>query len=597
MKTFATKLIYLSAAVLALTITSCQEEFEDVGGTPDQQNEAALTETTVDLISKTSSNDGSFDNIADGASCIAVQFPYTVDVAGIQLTIDSKEDLELIEEIFDEFDDDLDELDFIFPITVTLADYTEVVIENEAALRELAAQCQEGGSDDDIECIDFVYPITLFTFDVADQISNTFTINSDRELRLFFKEQRDSNDLVSIDYPVTLKKADGTEITVASNVELARALEQAEDACDEDDDNDYNDDDCETCSNERVKEALVSCGAWDILEFERNDADLISDYATATLFFNVEGGLLVVQNGMQFQGNYSISGEGNAILVTLNVPELPDFNLEWHLAEVDFDESYKEIDLIKGDGNVLELKSLCGEEEQGEDPDTLREILKECSWIIRKVELQDEEIDRLLGFEFEFLPDNVATLSNGITTGQGTWEVGYNEDQVLALLISFGDEPAVNFNWPLRELTNDRLKFEVEEIGYELILQRECNESAGDESVAEIRNFMLGGLWNVTLYEDEGENETEDYAGMDFGFSNFNQVEVSVNDDPIIAGVWRVLRDANGNVQLFLNLGDAEPFEDLTEAWFVGETTANSIELIYEDENINFKKLVFQRKM
>ena len=112
---------------------------------------------------------------------------------GIQITIDSLEDLELIEEIFDEFDDDEDVLEILFPITITLADFTEVVIESKEALRELAADCREGGDDDDIECIDFVYPITLFTFDIDGQQAGSVTINSDMELRRFFKDREEGD--------------------------------------------------------------------------------------------------------------------------------------------------------------------------------------------------------------------------------------------------------------------------------------------------------------------------------------------------------------------------------------------------------------------
>jgi hypothetical protein len=138
MKKLINSLLYASLFMVALSFTSCQEEFEEVGG--DQQETLMAGSNTADLIVKTSTNDGSFDNIVDGASCIAVKFPYTVEVGGIQITIDSREDLHLIEEIFDEFDDDEDILEFLFPITITLGDFTEVVIENKAQLRELATR-------------------------------------------------------------------------------------------------------------------------------------------------------------------------------------------------------------------------------------------------------------------------------------------------------------------------------------------------------------------------------------------------------------------------------------------------------------------------
>jgi len=590
MKNLINNLMYVGLIIVALTFTACQEEFEEVGGDNDQETITASS-TTADLIINTASNDGSFDNIVDGASCLAIEFPYIVEVGGIQITIDSKEDLHSIEEIFDEFDDDENILDILFPITITLGDFSELVIESKEALRELASQCIEGGDDDDIECIDFVYPITLFTFDINEQETGSVTVSSDRELRLFFKE-RGENELVSIDFPVTLKKADGTELVVNSNGELANALESAKDECDEDDDDDYNDDDFD---EERFDFCLTEC-PWEVREVIRGDMNATEQYLEYVMDFMEDGTVnVIIEGDVVVPGTWSSSFTDRGPLLTLEFEQLVDFNLEWLVYEIG-DHTIK-LYANEGSDKII-LKQLCeDDDEEGEDPDTLREILKECAWIIRKVELQNEEIRRLLGFEFKFLPEGVATLSDGITTGEGTWEIGYNDEQVLALLIEFGSEPAVNFNWPLRDLDDNRLRFEVEEIGYELVLQRECNASAGDGDVSEIRNIMLGGQWNVAMYDNEGVNGTDNFAGMDFSFSMFNQVEVSVNDDPITAGVWRILRGYGDNLQLYLNLGDDNTFGELTEAWYVTEVSANRIELVYEDENVNFKTLVFEKKM
>ena len=189
--------------VLVLGLSSCQEEYEEVGGGSEDQAITANSSTAV-LIEKTSSNDGSYDNIVDRASCFSIQFPYTVNVNGVAVTIDSKSDLEVIEEIFDELDDDDDILDIVFPIVVTLSDFSEVNIENQEELEALARECLEGGDDDDIECIDFVYPITLFTFDIQNQLTGEFQVESDKGMRRFFADL-DDNQLISIEFPITLK--------------------------------------------------------------------------------------------------------------------------------------------------------------------------------------------------------------------------------------------------------------------------------------------------------------------------------------------------------------------------------------------------------
>lgn len=586
MKKLINSLLYAGFIVMALNFTSCQEEFEEVAGGNDQETITANS-STAELIEKTSSNDGSFDNIVDGASCFAVEFPYTVEVNGIQVTIDSREDLHTIEDIFDEVDVDEDILDIIFPITITLADFTEIVIENKEQLRELAEQCLEGGSDDDIECIDFVYPITLFTFDINNQVTGEVSVNSDKELRKFFAGLED-NDLVSIQFPLTLKKFDGTEIVVDSNGELANALEMAKEECDEDDDNDFNDDDFD---EERFDFCLTQC-PWEVREVIRDNQSQTEQYLEYVMTFAEDGTVTVKdREGGILNGTWASSFTERGPLLTLEFDTLVDFTLEWLVYEIG-DHTIK---LYSDDGNKIILKQLC-EDEPGEvpGPETLREILKECEWIIKKVKNQGEEIERLLGFEFKFLPEGVVSLSDGITTSEGTWEIGFNDDQVLSLLITMGDEPGVNFEWPLRDLNNTRLRFEVEEIDYELVLLRVCDDSVEDGDVPEIRNIMLGGDWNVAMYKENDMDMTSEFAGMDFNFSTMHQVEVSVNDDPIAAGLWRVLRNHDGDLKFFLNFGDEAVLGELTDDWYINSVEANRIELIHEDEN-STETLVFEK--
>ncbi|MDC6366631.1 MULTISPECIES: hypothetical protein [Flavobacteriaceae] len=589
MKKFLNNLLYTSLFVLVLSFTACQSEFEEVNGGEEQETITANSSTAA-LIEKTSSNDGSYDNIVDGASCFAVQFPYTVEVNGIEITIDSKEDLHAIEEIFDEVDDDDDILDILFPVTITLADFTEIVIESKEHLRELADKCLEGGEDDDIECIDFVYPITLYTFDVNNQQTGEVVVESDEQLRKFFDGLED-NDLISLDFPVTLKKYDGTEIVVNTNAELAIALENAKDECDEDDDDDYNDDDFD---EERLDAYLMKC-PWEVREVIRDNENNTDQYLEYIMNFTEDGAVTVKNRaGALLSGTWSTSQTDNGPLLTLEFETLVDFNLEWLVYEI----SEYRIKLYAENGNKIILKQRCDIEDPDEEtgPDTLREILKECEWIIKKVKNQGEEIERLLGYEFKFMAEGVVKLSNGINTSEGTWEIGFNNDMVLSLMITMGDEPGVSFEWPLRDLDDNRLKFEIEETDYELILLRVCDDSANDGDVPEIRNIMMGGPWNVTLYQDGQENLTEEFADMDFNFSMFHQVEVSINDDPQIAGLWRILRDSDDEgLKFYLNFEDDGIFGELTDDWKIVEVTASRIELKDESDDSSMETLVFEK--
>ncbi len=567
MKKYLKFAAYVSLLMMALAFTSCQDEFENI--TTDDQETIDVNSATAKLITNTVSNDGSFDNIVDGASCFAIQFPYTVEVNGLEITINSVQDLRLIEEIFDALEDDVDLLEIIFPITITLADFTEIVINNKQDLRELAEDCIEGGGDDDIECIDFVYPITLFTFNAEEVETGSVTVNSDKELRRFLAGL-DEGDLISIDFPVVMELYDGTEVRVSNNAELAAAIESAKDMCDEDDDDDFNDDDF---TKERLDNYLVEC-PWLVREVKRNGENQTDQYFEYVMNFKENGEVTVRdREGNVLNGEWNTRVADHAVLLKLEFDVLVDFSLEWFVYEIDDNR----IKLYAGDGDRIILKSLCNA--TTDDPDTLREILKECSWVIKNVKNQGEEIDRLLGYEFSFQPMGVVTLSNGENTSEGSWEITLNNQGRLVMAITMGNEPGVSFEWPLSDLRDKRLKFEVEETDYELVLIRNCNDQANDGDVAEIRNYMLGGDWVVTQYKEDGIEQTANYQGYSLAFSPMHRVTVSEGQDPFLDGLWRVLRDDEGKLKLYLNLDGNSLFEELTDDWDIVSVTNTRIEL------------------
>ena len=86
-----------------------------------------------------------------------------------------------------------------------------------------AKECLEGGDDDDIECIDFVYPMVVYSFDINLQQTGSVTVENDMQLRRYFSERGD-DDLLSFDFPISLKLYDDTKISVNNNAELAKPL-------------------------------------------------------------------------------------------------------------------------------------------------------------------------------------------------------------------------------------------------------------------------------------------------------------------------------------------------------------------------------------
>ncbi|WP_298487914.1 hypothetical protein [uncultured Maribacter sp.] len=585
MRKFFKTTLFASVLAVAISFTSCQDEFEEISNGEENESITASS-AAAKLITNTASQDGSFDNIVDGVSCFAIEFPYTVNVNGLEVTLDSKEDLVTVEELLDKVDIDQDIVDIIFPITITLADYSEITISNKDALREIAKDCIEGGKDDDIECIDFVYPLTVFTFDVNNQQTGNATVENDRQLRRFFTGL-EGNQLVSMDFPVTLKLYDNTEVVVNTNAELAVAIESAKEACDEDDDNDHNDDDF---SKERLDAYLVAC-PWLIHDVQRNEEDQTGQYFEYAMNFAANGAVTAKdREGNSIEGEWTTRVSNNRVLLKLEFTALLDFSLDWFVYELEGGK----IKLFAEGGNKIIMKKACDVIDK--DPNTLRGVLKECSWIIKKVKRDNQELDRLLGYEFNFMADGVVTLSSGEVSSEGTWEITLNAQARLVMAITMGNEPGVSFEWPLSDLRDNRLKFEIPGTGYELILERNCDNDVNDEDVVWIRGLFNDSLWEVALFS-ENQDPSEAYANYEFSFSTNGKVTVyNPNQVEVSTGRWFVYRNSENKLEMIITFGADSNFYPLANDYIVLEVEENRLELKHENSNGGYDHLVLEKK-
>jgi len=262
-----------------LVFTSCQDEIIEETQINEQELIVANSEL-ANLLQSTAARDGSVDNILDNANCLSINLPVTVIVNDITITINTLEDLELIEDIFDEFENDSDVLELLFPITIILNDHEEIVINNQDELDAFIEQCTDY-SDDDIECIDFHYPISFSIYNTQFQIIETVFIENDRELHHFLERIENSNSgalLVSLNFPITMVYANGETIEVHNNQELARVLNEARENCD----------DKEACRKQVVDRYLQEC-YWEIHRYNGDD-----NFRDFDIYFKENGELLIV---------------------------------------------------------------------------------------------------------------------------------------------------------------------------------------------------------------------------------------------------------------------------------------------------------------
>ncbi|HUH46044.1 MAG TPA: hypothetical protein VLZ54_02725, partial [Arenibacter sp.] len=328
---------------MVLGLGSCQEEFEELPVGADQEAIKASS-STGKLIQKASSKNGSFDDIVDGAGCFAINFPYVVHVNGFEITIETVADLKKVEEVLDGMDDDI--LDIMFPITITLSDFSEISIHDGDQLEDLVEECLEGGDDEDIACIDFIYPLTLYSFDVDLQRTGQLTVENDMQLRRYFSSL-DDDDLISFEFPISLKLYGGDEISIDNNAELADAIEKADDTCDDDDD--------DNITQEAVEEYLVSC-PWSIMEVVRGGQDNTGQYSEFTVHFNADGSVTAKEGtGTELPGTWSTGTIGKKVKLKLEFDGVDDFSLEWFVDDME----EGELELVEGMGNEIEMQRIC----------------------------------------------------------------------------------------------------------------------------------------------------------------------------------------------------------------------------------------------
>ncbi|WP_139958382.1 hypothetical protein [Flavicella sediminum] len=159
---------------------------------------------TTNLYKRTSMLDGSLDDIIDANSCALVQLPITVLANNISLTIATEADYILIENIFNQLPTDTDTLVLNYPITVTLYDYTEVVLNNTTDLAELKKRCDAIPLEDRaISCIDLGFPLKIQFFNTLINQSFSETILSKKQLFQFMTAVS-SEEVFSIQYPIDI---------------------------------------------------------------------------------------------------------------------------------------------------------------------------------------------------------------------------------------------------------------------------------------------------------------------------------------------------------------------------------------------------------
>lgn len=344
--------------IVAISMLGCRTEETEFIETPTEET-IQPNSTIADLIKRTTTNDGSIDNIIDYANCFTVKLPISVNVNGVQLDINTTNDYNAIEYHIDAFDDDDDIIIISYPITIIFEDYTEIAVPNNTELMSYASNCLgENVHDDDIECLDLQYPISASVFNVNNELIDTVYLNSDSELYLFI-DHIDVSDIVSLNFPITIILFDNSQLVLNSLSELEAAINNFSNSCDEDDDYDFNDDDCDNCTPTELESILTNCPNWIVDKLERYGNDYDNYYDGYVFNFFTDGTVVVDYSGETDYGTWSSSGTGNAIQVSIDIPDLPYCNNTWNLHGIEQYSGETKVDFRVGDDDRLRYESNC----------------------------------------------------------------------------------------------------------------------------------------------------------------------------------------------------------------------------------------------
>ena len=489
-----------SALLILASFTACQKE-EDVIIDPTDNSESfnGTSNFAASLLSATQ-NDGSADNLIDGTSCFSIDFPVDVVANGQQVTLNSIEDLQLVEDIFNLFIGDTDVLDLVFPLTLISEDFSEQVVNDLASFNSLVANCANNISDD-LGCLDFQFPITGTLYNAANEQTGTLSINNASEW-FNFLNGLGSDVYVAINYPITVIVS-GTATTVNSNTELTDLFNQVD------------------CSNSggntsTAIEDQLTDGVWYVTYFF-DDYDETSDFTGYSFTFNADGTALA-DNGMQTSGSWSTYTDSGVEKLDLNfgtMDPLEELQDDWEILSVSAD--LIELRDVSGDGSVDQLTfgrtPNSGGGGSGET-NALIELMVTDQWYVNLMEedLENDTCD-YVDYTFTYSLDGTVQAVSASRTVNGFWTVS-NSSSGLELILNFNYDGQED---PFEDLNDDWdvLFYDAENIQLE-----EVSGGNGDVEHLNFGRMPYTGCGNTSPGILEGKWILEDYQNTMYIFQD-----------------------------------------------------------------------------
>lgn len=267
-------------------INSCQKEENTIIQEPTQN--IKMSSPISKFLERVTQNNTSIDNVMDGTSVFRVKLPVNITLNSTNLTVNSINDYQLVVDLKNASGTDDDIVNYSFPITVSMRNFEEIIINN---LNQLNVLISQNNDLSDISCLSIVYPITLNKYDSSNQVADVLTLNSNSQFINFLFNLNESI-FYSINYPISIINPANETVIINSNEILKDNIESAISQCG---------------SNSGSTDdfiSIITSGSWRV-SYYFDDEDETSVYVGYVFTFNANNTIQIVKNGNNFSGTWS----------------------------------------------------------------------------------------------------------------------------------------------------------------------------------------------------------------------------------------------------------------------------------------------------
>lgn len=214
---------WLLIIVISVVISSCYDN-EIIIIDESEENNLRVDDDLTTLMKSVTSHNASFDDLIDNCHCFSVNFPYQVIVEQQVIDINTEEDLNIFVNVDDE-------IEFVYPISISLTNFEVHNISSSIELNQLKEMCYDGlFYEDHIDCANFIYPLRLAVYDPKSRRFDKIELNSNKETFLFL-DGLDNDAVFEIEYPTNIFMFHQHYFRIESNFSLTTHFKIAHNTC------------------------------------------------------------------------------------------------------------------------------------------------------------------------------------------------------------------------------------------------------------------------------------------------------------------------------------------------------------------------------